>query len=124
MCIRDSYPTDFYLWHNLGLGTALKDGKAGMSSYKTVSYTHLDVYKRQTNTNGEVPPFKDEIPRSIICVLPVGAPEGKEIFSPATLPCISWPASVTAPFTKLSDFTLEIAPVSYTHLDVYKRQRL
>ena len=28
------YPTDFYLWNNLGLGTALKDGKAGMSSYK------------------------------------------------------------------------------------------
>ena len=65
-----------------------------------------------TNTNGEVPPFKDEIPRSIICVLPVGSPEGKEIFSPATLPCISWPASVTAPFTKLSDFTLEIALVT------------
>ena len=21
------YPTDFYLWNNLGLGTALKDGK-------------------------------------------------------------------------------------------------
>lgn len=28
------FPTDFYLYNNLGLGTALKDGKAGMSSYK------------------------------------------------------------------------------------------
>ena len=72
-----------------------------------------------TNTNGEVPPFKDEIPRSIICVLPVGSPEGKEIFSPATLPCISWPASVTAPFTKLSDFTLEIALVKMCIRDRY-----
>lgn len=28
------FPTDFYQYNNLGLGTALKDGKAGMSSYK------------------------------------------------------------------------------------------
>ena len=27
-------PTDFYQWHNLGLGQALKDGKAGMGSDK------------------------------------------------------------------------------------------
>lgn len=28
------FPTDFYLYNNLGLGTALKEGKAGMGSYK------------------------------------------------------------------------------------------
>ena len=29
-----NFPTDFYQWHNLGLGQALKDGKAGMGSDK------------------------------------------------------------------------------------------
>lgn len=32
-----NFPTDFYECYNLGLGTALKDGKAGMSSYKSDS---------------------------------------------------------------------------------------
>lgn len=48
------FPSDFYLYNNLGLGTALKDGKAGMGSYKNdnkligffgrVSYGYDDKY--------------------------------------------------------------------------------
>lgn len=48
------YQTDFFLYNNLGVGSALKDGKAGMSSYKNdntlvgffgrVSYGYANKY--------------------------------------------------------------------------------
>lgn len=48
------YPNDFFLYNNLGVGAALKDGKAGMGSYKNentligffgrVSYGYADKY--------------------------------------------------------------------------------
>ena len=66
--------------------------------YVAVSYTHLDVYKRQVlyKDLGGVLPDHDHLQGQL---LGLRAPEGSRR-RPAT----------------------EAAPVSYTHLDVYKRQ--
>ena len=66
----------------------------------TVSYTHLDVYKRQFQSNIDL------------------------VFSAYTLQQVlangldQWLSTFLSPRPTLKDIT----PVSYTHLDVYKRQ--
>ena len=59
---------------------------------QAVSYTHLDVYKRQAETKVEIPPENEEEQKGWIGVILNG------------------------------DETEAYTPVSYTHLDVYKRQ--
>ena len=85
--------------------------------HMTVSYTHLDVYKRQSlympfNSNLRSVPVNCEIPEVIvessIFKLKAAAITAKEL---DTL-CIPG----------IFNLTEVNAPVSYTHLDVYKRQ--
>ena len=65
-----------------------------MQRYIPVSYTHLDVYKRQTQLDV----------RNIVC-----DEESKNVL-------------LEQLYAEMSD--RESQPVSYTHLDVYKRQAL
>ena len=96
-----------------------------MQSTKTkspVSYTHLDVYKRQVLglsqmfmceeilTEGALAGLGKTMQASVISV----------IFTAARIP-LALLLSATA--LGLSGIWWAITPVSYTHLDVYKRQR-
>ena len=61
MCIRDSFNTPYYLqraiqvnyasytaeWQVTGKSSVSEKDVAAYTTYGTVSYTHLDVYKRQ-----------------------------------------------------------------------------
>ena len=74
-----------------------------------VSYTHLDVYKRQ---------IKDPVTDTII---PYPLPSN---FSQETVP-VSQTFSTWLEFDSLDELKNlpnSVMPVSYTHLDVYKRQ--
>ena len=77
------------------INRAIRDGYGGFPTglHPAVSYTHLDVYKRQILTRSGLPPILPEKLR-ISCIY-------LQIIPPA------------ANGEK---------PVSYTHLDVYKRQ--
>ena len=74
----------------------------GFTDEEAVSYTHLDVYKRQVNVMSASPPART-FSMSAICVA-----------SPQSNRC--WSRTHTSPRT------VTMASVSYTHLDVYKRQ--
>ena len=79
--------SDEDLCERLGLPKTWKKGKD-----TPVSYTHLDVYKRQSHVTG-----LGEFQRSYLDFVRSLRPHGEE-------------------------FARFIKPVSYTHLDVYKRQ--
>ena len=77
-----------------------------------VSYTHLDVYKRQQYN----PHHDKDVFYHSLCVME-NSPPILEIRLAALLHDIGKPKA----------FTLDeegVGPVSYTHLDVYKRQKL
>ena len=78
-----------------------------------VSYTHLDVYKRQMSTSRSNRPATF---RSWAAIRPPTASWARYRFPSAT--CLE-PASTP----KLQPRSANISAVSYTHLDVYKRQR-
>ena len=109
-------------------------------SFLPVSYTHLDVYKRQTLLS--INPFYT----GIVCIIPrvlmgllcgwifrgLARIDKTKIvsyvvagLSGALLNTIFFMSSLILLFGR-TDYILEIwntiAPVSYTHLDVYKRQ--
>ena len=94
MCIRDSFHTS----HPQLCGY--------LRNSKTVSYTHLDVYKRQ------VLDFQ-------------GKPIENKKFNPSeTINEENLPYLTHGAFDRFSEFRVgnSFTPVSYTHLDVYKRQ--
>ena len=88
--------------------------------YKSVSYTHLDVYKRQ------VWPLREVI-NSL-------TRNEKGFFQPSTLPYLRDVYDHTVNFIEslesirdslsgmMDIYMASVSPVSYTHLDVYKRQ--
>ena len=71
------------------------------SSLKTVSYTHLDVYKRQTQAAVEKGYLDSDEYTEIISVV---GDKSYKLVDP------------------LKSVYTGLVPVSYTHLDVYKRQ--
>ena len=77
-----------------------------LHTLRPVSYTHLDVYKRQ-----ELEYIEEAVRENKIC--------GDGAF---TKKCSAWMEQEL--HTKYSLLTTSCTPVSYTHLDVYKRQRL
>ena len=74
-----------------------------------VSYTHLDVYKRQTQAAQSMASKTKDIP---ILVTAVTDPADSGLVESNEVPG----GNVTG--------TSDLTPVSYTHLDVYKRQSL
>ena len=70
--------------------------------HRPVSYTHLDVYKRQEND------------RLLVPVRAIFESLGAEV---------SWDEAEEQ-VTATKDSTTVQLPVSYTHLDVYKRQSM
>ena len=105
------------------------DAASRAYTVKTVSYTHLDVYKRQT----EGATFADRVRISVL--------RSRSEF------CLVWPSATcaTSGATMMSTIATrnfirppflsghppvaprprqKLPPVSYTHLDVYKRQDL
>jgi len=115
MCIRDRYSAtnpvagvtyraapsvNVYAAYGRGFETPTLNDLAYRST--TVSYTHLDVYKRQGQTTAL------GMLVGALAILPLGiAQAGGRMLLPVLLPA-----------------AIGVAPVSYTHLDVYKRQRL
>ena len=125
---------------------------------KPVSYTHLDVYKRQVTPDVLLAKGQTHY----VCQLRANdyfaSPEGQQFarlkqkivegcqdrraFSPpipanvwekinivrySRRACLGCPFSSQCQYARLRDelkFTNGIIPVSYTHLDVYKRQRI
>ena len=85
-----------------------------MDDYIAVSYTHLDVYKRQKLTLFELYPlhFKN-LPHYVFI----------RFVKCASLPPYSY-LNLFILFTLFTLASLLFIPVSYTHLDVYKRQLL
>ena len=73
---------------------------------RPVSYTHLDVYKRQVDTDAICAAIKDVFE------------DTRAVLEPAGALAVAG-AKAYAARHKLKDKTLA---VSYTHLDVYKRQ--
>ena len=72
------------------------------TSIRTVSYTHLDVYKRQ---------------RQVQAV-------SRDMMALAAVKAVSQNASMISLFNSVAKSLDTTMTVSYTHLDVYKRQML
>ena len=105
--------------------------------YKPVSYTHLDVYKRQFTVFIQPPDFgklcracgnKAKSPKTIAQLKPnpakakvsnIGTFAEPVTALPNKLPKIG-PVQENETMTKVN--AMKNIPVSYTHLDVYKRQ--
>ena len=89
-----------------------------------VSYTHLDVYKRQNYTLVDLPgtysilanSVEEQIARDFICF---GNPQVTIVVMDAT--CLERNLNLALQILEITD---RVVPVSYTHLDVYKRQLL
>ena len=80
-----------------------------------VSYTHLDVYKRQQACFGDHVNLQPEAHSSFFKALPHGAVEQAD----------GWKvlhSGKAHPFQLGQELRHQDEPVSYTHLDVYKRQ--
>ena len=73
---------------------------------RPVSYTHLDVYKRQNLHGGSA--SVDEL----------NALDGKK----TARQLIESGSGTVTPYGVVYDNGMKLEPVSYTHLDVYKRQ--
>ena len=83
-----------------------------IAAFKAVSYTHLDVYKRQLSRSAGV--IQAPSPDNALC---------KSSLVANTV--IWFDNSANTPESVLSSMPLNcIISVSYTHLDVYKRQHL
>ena len=91
---------------------------------RSVSYTHLDVYKRQAQISGSVKkvvkkkvetPVEDEL-------LSVDLAEQAAAETAADADVVEAPEVVVAEAPAEEAPAVETPAVSYTHLDVYKRQ--
>ena len=81
----------------------------------SVSYTHLDVYKRQG-----VGLFRTEFLYMESAQLPTEEEQFNVYKEVLNLPL--FPTTTIGSFPQTSDVKLNRKAVSYTHLDVYKRQ--
>ena len=109
MCIRDSFMKCRYLDEITGnrgtvfaTGTPVSNSMVELYSVQTVSYTHLDVYKRQ----------EPELPLGRYALMHRDYLEKHKRVTYLNL--------LTS--GRLNGHLHEVEPVSYTHLDVYKRQ--
>ena len=102
------------------LGTLLFSSKVFNRWRKAVSYTHLDVYKRQVEEAFCVL-FVEFVVNNVLAVFD-GVCCGNQHVDASSV----W-KKVLAIFsefgTSIVSDDVTICPVSYTHLDVYKRQR-
>ena len=104
---------DWFGAYVLGVTTAVGGGTP-------VSYTHLDVYKRQW--------MKCSMPRACSCSVQAGLPATTNCALPsssrnASGAKVSYSSSLEQSTTMSAlAATAASIPVSYTHLDVYKRQ--
>ena len=93
--------------------------KLGLAFWqRPVSYTHLDVYKRQAGHKAHPQSFagEGEGGRQLQILHGSGKSDGVPVKKQYLTPLIN---KMLFYITKLS---VIIVPVSYTHLDVYKRQ--
>ena len=120
----------------------LKDGKSGEISFlkqqplvtclyspmpklfyyqMAVSYTHLDVYKRQEHVESFL---QGRVFGAVQIINACALPLGTVVFGPlADYIALKWIFCVCALTVMLCViFFVSYIPVSYTHLDVYKRQ--
>ena len=99
----------------------------------TVSYTHLDVYKRQVLKPAEQTPLGilllmeligDLLPPGVLNVVTgFGLEAGKPLASSKRIAKIAFTGETTTGRLIMQYASQNIIPaVSYTHLDVYKRQ--
>ena len=90
-----------------------------------VSYTHLDVYKRQTqivDSQSSACPVRKMYLKGVNLariIFTIKIPANEIAISP---PSPRFP--IACPLIASIDATTLLRPVSYTHLDVYKRQAL
>ena len=87
-----------------------------LTGVKTVSYTHLDVYKRQAPINV----LELFIRPLSLCMRLFGNVLGAIVVMALIKHLV--PLVVPLPFSFYFDIFDGVIPVSYTHLDVYKRQ--
>ena len=118
MCIRDSLHTGSAVQTNSPASAAPDPPSADRDQHYaasfllfrsiwTVSYTHLDVYKRQEH--------------SVIQLRPLCIIEQVHIIALARTKLRQCQLGLLVRFRRSDIYTV---PVSYTHLDVYKRQHL
>ena len=104
----------------------MKKHNARKRCFWTVSYTHLDVYKRQVEKIwlffvGTV------VLRSMMRVHTppmVSMPRERGVTSSSSRPLPSPPSTPPWMAAPMATHSSGLMPVSYTHLDVYKRQGL
>ena len=82
----------------------LGGGSYAINGIPSVSYTHLDVYKRQLRDNARDGLTVQKMQQKLVGEIKVT------------------PAEVRRYFKDLPQDSIPYIPVSYTHLDVYKRQ--
>ena len=92
-----------------GYPCVLKPGTRAAAAYGAVSYTHLDVYKRQD--------------RWCLVVSHDGRENSLQIHQDVSLFATVLSDGNALNYTLLTDRSAYLQAVSYTHLDVYKRQR-
>ena len=85
---------------------------------RAVSYTHLDVYKRQVQYYADT--AEDEELKTVLYDV-LDTPVSPELLPPKDGEIAQKTEDLVGPY-ELHDFYLYYMPVSYTHLDVYKRQ--
>ena len=159
--VRDDYETDYTIFSVCGIDIRVLDDELAEALKKPVSYTHLDVYKRQVLAIPIGFLFSQFV--SLVIVNLLGIP--KTLFVSLNFVCLLYTSNnnLTVPqvVTRLGmvffllffnlgitifvflltgmmlfsqilfiifamflpiSFLLSMIPVSYTHLDVYKRQ--
>ena len=123
MCIRDSYTDKQQLTSKKQdldqLGLALRDNP-NQTNRDPVSYTHLDVYKRQAEGRDRFAKIYDsrtDFSQLSVDDMKFGLQRRENIARERKLEQLRG-----AYYTDKQQLTSK-KPVSYTHLDVYKRQR-
>ena len=108
MCIRDSK----IIAHCLSFCDRFPvPFSSGQNSLSPVSYTHLDVYKRQDEENVFLSLFAKTVSNAKL-VAKVNRLAFDDVIDNLDIGSVIYPKYITADYI----------PVSYTHLDVYKRQ--
>ena len=133
MCIRDSFigttisgmtGRGSIRHNNRSFSAANVDRSRSAQNVTSVSYTPLDVYKRQEQVGAECHLLLCRIlPRPVIpeMVVPMKSPVPflQKAHILLFLFYHNWPQATTSLLLSCE----KVTPVSYTHLDVYKRQK-
>ena len=100
---------------------------SNVATLEAVSYTHLDVYKRQLLIRTSIRPNLAIVSSMTCCTtVSLSAPALTSAWTGRTsiLYNLSSSSLASASFCLFLPVITRFAPVSYTHLDVYKRQIL